>query len=401
MTTDSPSLQFYLVSGQSELFAIEQDWLQLIDDCASSDLMVEPRWLLTWWRNYGAGAEVAVGLLYDGNQLVGLAPLCIRKYAYHAFLVFKRLQFMGRDANEKDGVGSTYMNFIARAGYEKAVINAFADRIASGGFGQFDEVVLGGLNAGANLAGEANKRWTDQGFNSNFIQEDSRAFVQLPGTWDAYLQSLAPSCRDAINGALAAFEDWAETQGGWTIECTANPQALNGAFDRLMELRWNGDKGEHAYSSPRFSAFHHDYLKSASPDSNVEMTWLKVGGMPVAGIYAICNRKKVLAYHYGRAASLPAGIQVEIVANALMMRQAISQGVREFDLFGGEASFNSIFSNAERPIVSLRAARLTWREIIRLNLINLKSAIRSSIRAGRSLPGKAALVTDLRRPAQR
>jgi len=119
--------------------------------------------MLGWWRQYGAGVELAVGVLFDGERPVGLAPLCIRNYHYGPGLVFRRLQFMGVDVDEWDGICSMYMGFISLPGYEADVIEDFIGRITAGEFGMWHEVMLGPMRSEFPLSAQAKSLFEKSG----------------------------------------------------------------------------------------------------------------------------------------------------------------------------------------------------------------------------------------------
>lgn len=381
-------MKFRLVTEQAELFAIAPQWHELLQASAAPEAMLDPSWLLNWWRHYGAGVELAVGLLYDGETLVGLAPLCIRQYVYRFVLVFRRLQFLGVDANEKDGVFSEYMGFIARRGYEEAVASLFVQALSAGGFGAWHEIVLAMMNGDNPMAGHIEASLARVGLAGSRRASMSGYYIKLPRTWDAYLQSLTSSRRYRIKNSLSRFEEWAAEKGGWTLERATTPETLEEGYAALVELheeRWRVEGGDGAFSSPRFKAFHRDYISSMLQSGDVDLCWLKVGGQAVAAIYTIRNGKNVLAYQYGRAMGLPARVRVGIVINALMIKEAIARGDEEFDFLGGEARYKVEFASDARDLVQIRAARPTAREYVRLGMINARDRFVAAMKASEEL----------------
>lgn len=380
-------LEFSLVTEQSELYSIAQDWHRLLDESACPEPMMDPSWLLNWWRHYGAGEELAVGLLFDNDRLVGLAPLCIRKYVYRPGLVFRRLQFMGIDANEKDGVCSEYMGFIALPGYEEAVARSFVDNIVSGRFGNWHEVLLGAMNSDQATMALARVNFARHGLRCDDRKIMNGYYIKLPETMDAYLQSISSSRRYRIKNSLSRFEEWAAERGGWRLERAVTPDQLEAGLAILKELhqeRWNNEGNEGAFYSPRFVAFHRDYILSRAGSGNVEIAWLVVGNSPVAAIYVVRNGKKVLAYQYGRAIGMPNRVRVGIVMNALMIKAAIERCDEEFDFLGGDSRYKVDFATGARRIVSIRTARPCLHEFVRLGLIKVRDAARAVLNARRA-----------------
>src|SRR5205809_1036512 len=114
-------MNFRLITSFDELEALAPAWQELLDASAHPEPMLAPTWLLTWWRIYGDGRELRVGVFHDHDRLVGLAPLCARRFRHRLGLSFRRLECLGADVDESDGVCSEYLNIIARTGDEAAV----------------------------------------------------------------------------------------------------------------------------------------------------------------------------------------------------------------------------------------------------------------------------------------
>src|SRR5207244_912246 len=104
-----------------ELESSRHDWLDLLHRSGTNEPMLSPLWLLTWWRHYGAHRQLSVGLFHDGDRLVGLAPLQRRRYWHRPGLPFRRLEMLGADVDEQDGVCSDYLNILAEGGQEERV----------------------------------------------------------------------------------------------------------------------------------------------------------------------------------------------------------------------------------------------------------------------------------------
>src|SRR5262249_8004158 len=105
-----------LVKDRAALDGLRPCWEQLLDESAASEPAQHPDWLLPWLDIYGAGRELCVGLFRAGAEPIGLAPLSKRRVWYRPGIPFRRLEFLGADVAEGDGVCSEYLNVIAQAG---------------------------------------------------------------------------------------------------------------------------------------------------------------------------------------------------------------------------------------------------------------------------------------------
>jgi CelD/BcsL family acetyltransferase involved in cellulose biosynthesis len=393
MVSHSRGLTFRLITEQSALFSIVEDWRRLLAQSADPEPMMDPSWQLCWWRQYGAGVELAVGLLFDEDHLVGLAPLCITRFSYYPGLAFRRLQFMTVDAAEKDGVCSMYMNFIAASGYETLVAQEFADCIAAGQFGTVHEVMLGPARNASPTPSLVQRRLEQNGLRCEQQQPSTNFYVRLPSTWDEFLNSMSLPRRAHIRSVLAQFQTWAAENGGWRLEHATTPDLVEKGFATLIGL-------QQERSSPRFVAFQRNYISARSASDAIEIASLIVGVTPVAAIYTIRNGKKVLAYNYGGASGIPNQMNVGMVINALMIQKAIASGDEAFDFLSGSSGFEAAFATDERSIISLRAVRPCWREVVRLGVISTSDAARVAASLGISLLSKSPLGT-IWAPAQR
>ena len=123
-----PALTRQVVTDPRALNELGPAWAALLRRSASNEPMLSPTWLMTWWAVYGEGTgrQLRTVLFYEDDRLVGLAPLARRTYRYRLRLPFRRLEPLGADVDEQDGVCSDYLNVIAERGAERRVCASLA-----------------------------------------------------------------------------------------------------------------------------------------------------------------------------------------------------------------------------------------------------------------------------------
>ena len=77
--TSAAALRLEIVTVPERLEALRSDWAMLLARSASNEPMLSPTWLLPWWQVYGHDRQLRVGLFFDGDRVVGLAPLLRRR----------------------------------------------------------------------------------------------------------------------------------------------------------------------------------------------------------------------------------------------------------------------------------------------------------------------------------
>jgi CelD/BcsL family acetyltransferase involved in cellulose biosynthesis len=320
--------------------------------------MLSPAWLLSWWRVYGSERRLRVGLFHEGNRLIGLAPLHSRRFAYRPGIPFRRLEFVGSDVDEQDGVCSDYLNIVAEAGKEERVVAAFAQALIEGAFGPWDELVLPAMDGEGAMPALLVHALQRVGVAASRLMVDQAPYVELPATWEAYLERLPKKKRYGIVRALRDMQAWAA--GSLQLHVVTSLDDLERGKRILIDLhneRWSADGERGAFRGRRFAAFHDALMPQFLQRGELELMWLSGHGEPVAAHYNIVAAGKVYHYQCGRRMDLPKGLRPGIVLLAEAIQRAIRAGRREFDLLAGVSQYKMDLTHTTRPLVQVRAVR--------------------------------------------
>lgn len=87
-------MKLQTVKNISELLAYQQEWIELSRTSAKS-IFQTPGWVLPWWQIFGADYRLHCVAAFEGNTLVGLAPLMIKHEGET-----RVLQFIGTPLND-------------------------------------------------------------------------------------------------------------------------------------------------------------------------------------------------------------------------------------------------------------------------------------------------------------
>lgn len=355
-----------VVRHERDLTGLAARWDELLAASVRPEAMLSPEWLTTWWRHYGGGHEMAVGVYEAEGQLVGLAPMCSRIFRYRPKLSFRRIEALGSDVDDGDSVCSDYLHLVVRPGFEAAVCDAFVCGMAAGDFGRWDEWVLSAVDGTHPLNGPLKEAWSRNGFAVEESATSESPFLALPATWEAFLASFNKKRRQSLKYAQRDFDAWAA--GGATCHRAVDDATLvegRRILAELHEQRWRAEGNAGVFVHPRFAAFHEDFMRQMLAAGRLELQWLAVKGRAVAAHYSFREFGKVYYYQTGRVIDVPAGVRLGIVLLMRAIEDAIVRGDREFDFLAGHAQYKSLFTHTARPIVQLRVARLGAREIAR------------------------------------
>jgi CelD/BcsL family acetyltransferase involved in cellulose biosynthesis len=365
----STTLTCRVMTDPADLVRLRAAWTALLETSYSNEPTLSPRWLLTWWRVFGAsqGRRLRVVCFEEDGRLIGLAPLLCRLHWHRRTVPLRRLQPLGAGERPADAICSDYLNIIAERGAEDRVATRLARALARGELGPWDELVLPLMDGTGRMPGLVLDACRAKGLLAELSQTTSAPYIPLPSTWSEYLQALSKKRRHHVRAALRDFDDWAGSDQ--RLEHVTDQSDLRQGQLILIALhkqRWrNAPEGGGVFRSPRFIAFHEAVLPQLLEANALQLLWLHARGRPVAAMYSVVWDNKVHFYQAGRDTTLPGQLRPGVVLIAKAIQQAIEAGRREFDFLGGTALYKSQLALAARPLVELRVARPGVRETAR------------------------------------
>jgi CelD/BcsL family acetyltransferase involved in cellulose biosynthesis len=381
-----PALRVVPVTDERTLSARADEWTTLLARSASNRHTQTPLWLLAWWRVFGGqdGRRLACALVYDGQRLVGLAPMLRRVWWHRRAIPFRRLELIAAGESEDDEILSDYIGVIAERGYEDPVAEALAAEIARGALGGCDEVMLTALDGELSIGAALARALEAQGMTVEQKQGVPSPYIRLPATWEAYLAALSGSGRYLVNRSLRDFDKWAAGDVELArVRSLADLPEGKRVLVSLHEQRWQAAGQKGVFASGLFSRFHDAVLPALVEQGALDLCWLSVRGQPVAVSYSVIWDNKVLFYQGGRTLEVPKGVRPGIVLHVRCIRAAIEAGRAEYDFLPGASQYKLQLATASRPMLAIRAARAPLRDLARAAMEQGVAYIRQR-RAGRA-----------------
>ena len=367
--TGSP-LKVVPVTNEAELRARSDDWWDLLSRSVSDRPSQSPLWLLAWWRVFGGleHRQIAASFIYDGQRLVGIAPMLKRLLWYRRVIPYRRLEFLATGEPTRDEIRSDYLGIVMERGFEEPIIDALADSWLRGFRGSFDEIVLSPLEGDVPIWSYAARALSERGFLVEKQVLPEAPHIQLASSWQGYLSSLSGTNRYFVNRSIRDFEKWAGSGSDVTVERVQSVDDLpkgKKVLTMLHEQRWQAAGQNGVFASRFFSAFHDTVLPALLERNALELVWLCVRGEPVAVLYSLIWNNKTLAYQGGRTLDVPKGVRPGIILHLRMIRAAIEAGRTEYDFLSGTSQYKAKLSNASRPVIGFRASQALLRDLAR------------------------------------
>ncbi|MBS2017667.1 MAG: GNAT family N-acetyltransferase [Deltaproteobacteria bacterium] len=352
------SLSCVLIEDPARLEGMAGEWADLLARSSTNEITLHPEWMLPWWEIFGPTGkrQLKVLTIRDEGRLVGLVPLLSRPHTYRPGIPFKRLETLASGEDEQDESCSEYLSIIAEKGREAEIVQAFVKALWSGDLGEWDELVIPGMNGDSPLPKLLEKELSERGLHVTLEHRETAPYVTLPQSFDAYLGTyLKGNKRSQLKKSLRALESWA---GGAPIFEHVRTPAQLAEGKRILEAlhreRW--PEGG-VYRSAKFRAFHDLVMPRLLGIGALDVGWMTVKGQPVSAYYNLSWNGHIWHYQSGRKLDAPDDARVGVTMHALLIKRAIDEGMREYDFLAGVSQYKTSLASETRSLLTLRAAR--------------------------------------------
>ena len=320
------------------LEAMLPEWRDLFLADPRATPFVSAEWAEAWWPHWAGSARPCLVAAREGERLVGLAPLVLRRRG-----PFRVLAPLGRDP-------ANYWDVLTRPERSEAVAAAMAHALAERA-GEWDAIALGGVPGGSVTGRELERA----GLRVDRREPVPHPGIELPASFDEYLAGLPSKRRKDLRRHLRRLDDGEVER----CELTADEE-IRAAIDRWQELRvrWWRDRGrsldpEHA--GPRFREFLRDLMPSLVA-AGLGLVWEYRHRGDLVGVeLSLTTERTFYAWLDGyepAAASLGLGK----LAAGDGIRSSIAAGRSYFDFMVGAESYKYWFGASDRHCEWLMAS---------------------------------------------
>ncbi|MGH2685222.1 MAG: GNAT family N-acetyltransferase, partial [Actinomycetota bacterium] len=190
------------------------------------------------------------------------------------------------------------------------------------------------------------------GLEADVVLDGVAPMLRLPDSFDAYLEGLRSKHRHEIRRRARRLQE--RHPEARLVDVT--PDMLPEAMDRFVDLHRSspGEKGK--FMLPGMELFFRRFAEELHRDGTLRMTFLEADGERLAGAIGFRWRDGFLLYNsafdHAHAAVGPGMVLV-----AELIRTAIDEGCRRFDMLKGDLSYKYRFGARPRRVMRLRLRR--------------------------------------------
>jgi len=380
-------MQLRVITDENEFFQLRDEWNALLSKSSANCIYLTWEWLFTWWKIFKQSRKLLILTVYDNNQLIGIAPMLIRKVRYFYFLGFIRIEFLGIGENENDEVGSNYLDFIILTGKESEVLELFVEFFTQQSSVKWEELILSSIRVDSICLVKLKKILEDKTF---WIVEQLRItpclFAPLTHSWEDYLNSIGSKTRRDLRRDRRLLEENGELK--YEVFDNDNTGQFLDDFIEIHKNRWKDKLKSDAFSSVKFISFQRQMIELCATKHWVKISFLKHKSKIIAASYHYQYNNVIFGYQLGCDSHYDKRLSLGKLEYGFNIEDSIMKGFKEFDFYKSNMSgYKPLLAKGQRSVADFRIYKNNFKgklydklkyfkKTIRVNIINkIKSCL--------------------------
>ena len=313
----------------------EGRWNGLLAQARYPSVFLSWQWQTAWARAFLAGRPLhLLRVTDDAGTLAGVLPLYDESAGLRRFVG-------GVDVSD-------YLDVIVPAGREADVWQALLQHRA----GETAEWDLHAIRAGSPTLEILPRLCDAAGIRTQVEREDRCPVLELPASWDAYLERLPGKDRHELRRKVRKLE---RELPGTSVRSHASPEGWDTALTAFLKLHRLSKAGKARFMDERMEAFFREVTRALAAAGWARLWFLDHEGAAVAAFLCVEYRGSVDLYNSGFD-PVHARLAPGIVLLAHVIRDAIERGVPLFDFLRGEESYKYAFGPVPQDLFRIQVA---------------------------------------------
>ncbi|MBI5930986.1 MAG: GNAT family N-acetyltransferase [Chloroflexi bacterium] len=320
---------------------LRAEWSELLTHVSHNRIFLTWEWQSTWWSAYHPGDLWVLAVRNDAGQLVGLAPWFIEQRAK-----------TGRTVRSVGCVDVTdYLETIVHQDYESLVFEMLATYVDEHQ-SCYDFIDLCNIPEGSPVLKFFPQLLQERGLSVEIKPQEVCPVIELPSTWDAYLETLDKKQRHEIRRKLRRSE---ESPVAWyAVGPEHDLAAETDIFLRLM-ARASEDKTQFL-ENPQNVAFFKQVTPLLMARGWLQIAFLTVEGRHAAAYMNFLYSNEVQIYNSGLDIEAAQGLSAGIVLLSYLIQFAIEHGYKRFDFLRGNEEYKYRMGAVDTHVFMLMAS---------------------------------------------
>ena len=352
-----------VVTEAREFESLAPVWDSLLEKCPDeSSMYLTHEWLATWWKYFGEGKRLNLLLVERDRRVIGIVPLIRNEYRIGPFKL---------DALES--ITWTSCNYVGLMSPEhrQEVISALLAYLAENLRG-VSLILRLSLIPGDSQFLSALKRSMAPLAESLVFQESVRTlapYIELPSSWDEYFSSLGRRRRKILNSTLRALEKEHSIVELRQCDADSLEEGLSQFFD-LHQERWRAVGLRGSFTDPRDREFYREVARKFLKRNWLHLSSLTIDGDVASALFGCIYNQKFYAITAARNIRY-SKYDVGHLHKMQVIKDAISQNLREFDFLQGDEPYKFYWTESARRYMQVIIIKRGFLPALRLRLLRI------------------------------
>ncbi len=347
-----PDVRLQVCHTSDGFAALRGEWDALLAASITNEVFLSWEWQSTWWDCYTPGDLWLIAGRNSANELIGIAPW-----------------FLEQPSGVVRTIGcvevTDYLDILVRPETSDCFCEALAEWLA-GHTEQFRQISFCNLPQHSAVLTHLAQALSECGFAVETEQQEVCPAIQLPATFDSYLETLDKKNRHELRRKLRRAEDGDDHVAWYIVGTEANRQAdtqanthadLQAETERFLTLMAASHPDKAAFlQNQQHVAFFRAITPKLAERGWLQLAFLTVEGEPAAAYFSVDYNNHIGLYNSGLKPDAYSHLSPGIVLLAYIIRYAIEQKRTVFDFLRGNEDYKYRMGAQDTPVLELRAA---------------------------------------------
>jgi CelD/BcsL family acetyltransferase involved in cellulose biosynthesis len=317
--------QFTVESFPDYWKELHDDWELLQRNSRIAPIFSSPGWSKVWWEQLGSGVKSYVGVVRQENRAIGIAPL-LQKGDTASF------------------IGSSdvcdYLDFVVEPGSEDIFFQKLLDNLRLDGIRKLE---LAPLRPESTVRTSLINMALKYKWQVSCSPEDVTVELNLPASWEEYLQLLSGKQRHELNRKLRRLNEEGD------LNHRTGTDAKQPDIDIFLRLFRDSRQDKAAFLTPQMESFFQSIARAMAEQKLLRLNILELGKKPVAATMCFDYRDTVYLYNSGYEPDY-SWLSVGVISKALCIKDSIERHKKRFDFLKGAEAYKYHLGGQELPI---------------------------------------------------
>jgi CelD/BcsL family acetyltransferase involved in cellulose biosynthesis len=324
---------------------LQREWNGLLQRSGANTIFLTWEWQRTWWNWYGEESRLCILAIWDGAELVGVAPLHTTSSGEGS----RALQLLG-------GIElSDYLDVIIVGDEREAAVYGVLWEFLSGEYGcAWDVLDLHNVPASSPTLESLPALGRASGdVEVASVVEEVCPVIDLPSSWDSYLALLSKKQRHEVRRKVSKASREAAVRWYYVDDSVS----LDEEVEDFVMLHRKSGAHKKAFMDERMRGFFREIAGMAFDRGWLRLASLIINDVKAASMFCFEFSNTFLVYNSGYDPDLYPSLSTGIVLLAHCIRDAIERGLKVFDFLRGEEEYKYRFGGVRTEIHNLRLTK--------------------------------------------